>query len=282
MPQIITLGPLALSADRLLVLVFLGLFLLLSVLLRRLPADTPTVSGSTAILTGLIGARLIYVILNAGVYARDPFSILAVWQGGFHLTGGLITAMIFVLVGSRASFQGRLLAIGGCVLFAAYLYAQNALRAPSLPLPEALTFETISGEPRHLETLQGEAFVINLWASWCAPCRREMKMLAEVASGSRLTVLMINQGERPETVRRFLRREGISDQQVLLDKDASLSGVLGATALPLTLFVDSEGMIVKSHLGEISRAELGRHMQRLEGRRPGQHHPAIDQSSVGN
>jgi hypothetical protein len=98
--------------------------------------------------------------------------------------------------------------------------------------------------------------VINIWATWCPPCRREMPVLQQAQSDyPHVTFLFVNQGEtgkrqhlprhhRPEPDPRAVRRHRPAGPAV------------GSMALPTTLFYDADGRLVGSHLGELSRASL--------------------------
>ncbi|WP_438872232.1 TlpA family protein disulfide reductase [Paractinoplanes rishiriensis] len=92
-----------------------------------------------------------------------------------------------------------------------------------------------------LRALRGPA-VINLWGSYCEPCRRElpvMQRLADVA-GDRITVLGVNTFDAREAGASFAEAVGVS-MPTLFDPDRRLSDALGGTAMPLTVVVDSSG-----------------------------------------
>ena len=84
--------------------------------------------------------------------------------------------------------------------------------------------------------------VINLWASWCPPCRREMPVLA-AAQKKNTDVLFIfaNQGEDGSTVQNYLTRAGLTLDNVYLDSGTNFGHEVGSTALPTTLFYDPNG-----------------------------------------
>lgn len=99
--------------------------------------------------------------------------------------------------------------------------------------------------------------VINLWASWCPPCRREMPMMAELARSTEAAEFVFaNQGENRDSIDRYLADNGISLDHVLLDSFGDLARHYGAPGLPATLFVGPDGVLEHAHLGEISREAL--------------------------
>jgi thiol-disulfide isomerase/thioredoxin len=138
-------------------------------------------------------------------------------------------------------------------------FALQALIPPVTygPFPYHLNLTTASGAPLPLDRFRGRPFVVNLWATWCGPCRRELPMLDAVASRTgEVPILLADQGEAPATVSGFLNREGIGARHVALDPDRGLSQALKVAGYPATAFVAADGTIVQLQLGELSRAAL--------------------------
>src|SRR3546814_2530180 len=82
------------------------------------------------------------------------------------------------------------------------------------------------------ENLAGKPFAINLWATWCPPCRRELPMLADVAANSDIPILLANQGENRQAVADYLFASEISPRSVVLDTEMALMGAAGNGVLP--------------------------------------------------
>ena len=97
------------------------------------------------------------------------------------------------------------------------------------------------GQPVRLADLRGPA-VINIWATWCAPCRGELPAMQRLAdrAGGRLRVIGVDTGDAREAAASFG-----ADMQVTLpmldDPNRTLVGALGRTALPVTVFLDAAG-----------------------------------------
>jgi thiol-disulfide isomerase/thioredoxin len=110
---------------------------------------------------------------------------------------------------------------------------------------EAPPFELsdTSGKTWSLRELRGRPVLINFWATWCAPCRKEMPALAKLAGRSkgRLAVLTINVDEDPGAARRFLP-EG-TPLTVLLDTQKQVARRFGTEKFPETFLVDSAGRV---------------------------------------
>jgi thiol-disulfide isomerase/thioredoxin len=99
--------------------------------------------------------------------------------------------------------------------------------------------------------------VVNLWATWCGPCRAEMPVLA-AAQRARPDVRFVfaNQGEGPEVVQRYLAAERLALQDVWLDIGSGLGPALGSRGLPTTVFFDADGTRVDAHFGLLNAAAL--------------------------
>ena len=256
MDGIIQLGPLMLASDRLFAVAALWLFLGVGAWIGR---HTESRAGRVAwivALVGIVAARLAYVVENHLAFAIEPWTVLAFWQGGFTIWAGVVAAavMIVVLLGRRRA-TGMLIA-SLAALTLAHMGMIHWFSPPVRPLPQAIVLARMDGQPLPLDTLRGKPFVLNLWATWCPPCRREMPMMIDVASGSKLPVLLVNQREAPAAVSAFLKRENLSAASITVDPGGTLSEVTRAQALPTTLFVDAAGRIRAIHAGEISRAAL--------------------------
>lgn len=123
-------------------------------------------------------------------------------------------------------------------------------------LPSA-ALEHIDGQMVNLADFKGKPIVLNAWATWCGPCRREMPMLVEAARANpEVHFVFLNISDGPEAVRAFEKELRLKIPNVLLDPEARLSEPLRIQGLPVTLFYDAEGTLVNRHIGEISAAEL--------------------------
>jgi len=127
-----------------------------------------------------------------------------------------------------------------------------------------LTLRDLQGRPVALQDFRGQATVINLWATWCGPCRREMPMLAKAQAGMpRIRFVFADQGESIAAVRRYLERERLDLGLVLLDPHMDVSTWYGARGYPTTLFIDAQGKLRDTQVGELSAATLAAHLARI-------------------
>lgn len=250
----ISIGPLVLASDRAAAIVGLFAFMIVAGMIARRVDERINAWSFWALLGGILAARVAHVAINWESFAEEPLRALALWQGGFFWPAGLVVALatiVFVLDKKWAR-------LASLVPIAVGLFVWNAadrLTAGVEPitLPET-TFETLAGESVQLASYQGRPLVVNLWASWCPPCRREMPMMKDVAeSAPGVTFVFANQGEDADRIRSYLDREGLTLPIILLDRLNELGRHYRAPGLPTTLFIDGTGKLVNVHIGEISR-----------------------------
>lgn len=127
--------------------------------------------------------------------------------------------------------------------------------------------EAIGGETVSLADYQGEVVLINIWATWCPPCVREIPRLVrlhEQFQAQGFAVLGVNtawQDERSD-VERFVQSQGIS-YPVLFDVEGEVSQSYSGRLLPTSYLVDRDGKIVNTYVGEVDEAQLEEHIAAL-------------------
>jgi thiol-disulfide isomerase/thioredoxin len=123
-----------------------------------------------------------------------------------------------------------------------------------------VTLADRDGKPRSLAEWNGRPQVINFWATWCAPCRREIPMLNQLArDGAWPEIALVGIAiDFREDVQHFLEKTPV-DYTVLIGEqdglDAARAFGMASLGLPFTAFVDSRGRIVTIHVGELHRPE---------------------------
>lgn len=251
------IGPLALALDRALAIVAVATFVgLCGVLSRR--AGRPLEGAAwLAAATGAVVARGAYALEHRAAFATDPWSVLAFWQGGFSPAWGIAAAALVLALRLRV-VRPALHALAALVAATlAWLAAERlVLQEEPEPLP-AVTVRSLDGAPVPLREVAGVPLVVNVWATWCPPCRRELPLLADVASERRdVRFVFLASGEDAATVRAYLDASGLRLTAVRVDVDRSATAALRVQGLPTTLFVAADGSIVERHAGEIGRAAL--------------------------
>ena len=130
--------------------------------------------------------------------------------------------------------------------------SQNHLLARRVRAPDA-AFVNAGGNAVTLQRFAGQVVVLNLWASWCAPCVREMPSLNALARRAPETavvaVSMDVQG--PQVACEFFRRKGLDHLDVYHDPDGRLMQALGLYGLPASVVIDRDGQVAAMFQGEV-------------------------------
>jgi len=161
------------------------------------------------------------------------------------------------------------LLIAAVIVFIAAVYPNEngSERGPALmderTLP-GLAFPSLQGPAVDLSALHGQPALVNVWATWCGPCRREMPALAMLARrfNGRLVVIAVDQGEDPEVVKAYVKQFGVGFP-VAVDKDQRLGTALHLVGMPSSFFVDRQGVVRDAIDGEMSYAMMSEKAQRL-------------------
>lgn len=124
-------------------------------------------------------------------------------------------------------------------------------------LPDVELVGLTDGRTTSLAAIEGPA-VVNLWATWCTPCRREIPDFEAVhqARGDEVRFVGINIGEDAEDAAAFLAEVGASYDQYL-DPQGFVVTELGTATMPVTLVLDADGAISTEHLGPMDQGDLG-------------------------
>lgn len=102
----------------------------------------------------------------------------------------------------------------------------------------------------------GKVALVNVFASWCAPCHQEHPLLMELAKDSRFQIYGINQKDKPENARRFLGKLGNPYARVGADTEGRASIEWGVYGVPETFVVSGKGQILYRHVGPITPESL--------------------------
>lgn len=169
------------------------------------------------------------------------------------VTGGVVAALIIVLLIVGLVSGGDSTAIDDA------LVAGERPAAPDLTLPVLVSGPGLppAGEDMSLSRFRGTVVVVNLWASWCGPCREEAPILETIWNRYRardVVVLGIDIQDLSSDARAFIEEYGLTYPSLRDGTDQSKSS-LEATGVPETYIIDRMGRIALHIAGPVSRAE---------------------------
>ena len=272
MSQVLQIGSLALSYGLLSTFLAIALGGFIAKRLAHAAGVDAELLLMQMLLTGVVGARLAFVWQWREQYFADPLSILDIRDGGWEAVAGFVVALLFGLhrarrqAGLRKPVFAAVLTSGAVMLLGAM--GTLLLAPPAVPLP-LLSLSSLEGRTVPLPGFSGKPTVLNLWATWCPPCQREMPVLQQAqAAHPDINVVLVNQGEAPQASAAFLDRQGLALRNVLLDPQHQTGLALGHRALPTTLFFDSRGQLVDIRIGELSQATLAQRLVDLRATTP--------------
>lgn len=216
---------------------------------------------------GLLTARFAHLASNAGPYLASPGSMLDLRDGGWHQLAGGIAGIAWLAWRGWQTPQCRrpltVAALAGLLVWSAGLLLTGARDSVAMPTMALATLE--DARPVDLRTAAaGRPVVVNLWASWCGPCRQEMPTLAAAQQREdKVGILFVNQGESQAAVRAYLSSLGLPLRDVLLDPGSQLGPAVGSRGLPTTLFYDARGTLIDAHFGVLNAPALESRLRAL-------------------
>ncbi|MEQ3776341.1 MAG: TlpA disulfide reductase family protein [Alcanivorax sp.] len=209
-------------------------------------------------LSALAGARLAFVLRYPEQYS-GLLAMLDIRDGGWWWPGALAALPVAILsLWRRPALRLALLSSAAVALMALAisLATLRAMTPEPVPMPD-ITLENLQGTPIPLTQVAQGPTLINLWATWCPPCRREMPVLASAQSRyPNVRFVLANQGETASAVRDYLIQADLHFDLPLLDPSMALGQHAGNGGLPLTLLLDGYGNELARHFGPLSRASL--------------------------
>ena len=293
MPPIISLGGLLIQTPRLALLVFAVLMVWLTNRLGRRWGGGDTALGGQVermFVAGVVGARVVYVGEHFSAYRPHFLNAFYFWQTGYTIWGGFVFAILYLgwamWRGGLSQQQVRLISAIGVPLSALYIASlatigqfgpADQLRVGSR-LPHS-GFVTVGGRQVNLDELRGGPAVINIWATWCLPCREEMPLLSRTYAREghgKFALVGVDLAEPASRVQAFLGQTPVSYPIWVDPTDAAgnqakspstaLFARTGGFAVPTTIFVGRRGIIKAIYVGKLTAATLAVNLQKIHTR----------------
>jgi thiol-disulfide isomerase/thioredoxin len=226
----------------------------------------------------VLAARVGYVVRQWPAYAAHPGDMLNVRDGGFDPLVGLLVLVIASVAIAWVRPRWRRPLLGtvavGVAAWALVLFGGTQLRAAAHPPLPALEVHDLDGRRIATATWRGRPLVLNFWATWCGPCRREMPVLVQAQHDHPgVRFVFADQAESATKIRSFLAARGLKPENVLID-DGALAGYYRVRGYPTTLFIGADGRLRDIHVGELSHATLRASLQRIDANASPRRHPA--------
>ena len=145
--------------------------------------------------------------------------------------------------------------------------ADQLLTAPSAGFLAAdFTLVGLDGKNYQLSALRGKPVILNIWATWCPPCRAEMPAFERVwqrTNQGDVMILAVNQRESPAAIARFEQQVVDVSFPILLDSQGEVSRLFSVMGLPTTFFIDAAGRIQSVSMGGMDEATLLASVQKI-------------------
>ena len=134
----------------------------------------------------------------------------------------------------------------------------------------SVRFAAADGTSTTISSFKGTPLVVNLWATYCGPCVKEMPAIDSVATAlaGQVQIIGVNVFDSPQDAAAFARERNVSYPQ-FTDPDGNLSTALNVTGLPATAFFDADGTLLEVHSGPYTadslRAAISTHFSTVQG-----------------
>lgn len=264
----IALGPIVLSISQLITLTGIMAFWGLTYLQTRKSPQHKEILDNIfkAIFVGFIAARLAFIFTMWQAYQENWWQLFNMSNGGFlpsYGWGAGALVLIRYAITNKSLFKTYITSAAITAIFLVIPTFATVLYQAGIELPRS-PLSNMQGQEVDLRTYKGKPVVINFWASWCPPCRREMPVLQAAQKNHTETVfLFVNQGESLTTVKQFINSTQLDLQNIFVDPTSNVSQESGAAGLPTTLFYNAEGKLIANHMGELSQASLDHYLEKI-------------------
>jgi len=131
-------------------------------------------------------------------------------------------------------------------------YAPKIIDKKNIPIFEAKDFNsnTYLNSAKIFE--EDTFYIVNIWASWCVPCKKEHPLLMELNKNQSVKLIGLNYRDKLNNAKKFINEFGNPYSQILIDNNGTLGIEFGAYGIPETFLIDKNKMIIKKFVGPIN------------------------------
>ena len=104
--------------------------------------------------------------------------------------------------------------------------------------------------------VENKIYLLNIWASWCAPCRYEHNTLMQLSKNPSIKIIGLNYKDDLDSAKKFINNMGNPYSEIVTDEDGTISIALGAYGVPETLVMDANKKILKKFIGALNNQSL--------------------------
>ena len=133
------------------------------------------------------------------------------------------------------------------------IYTPKITNEKNIPIFEAKDFDSntyVNSEKIFEEDI---FYIVNIWASWCVPCRTEHHFLMDLSKSQSAKLIGLNYRDNQVNAKNFINKFGNPYSQIIIDKEGALSVEYGAYGVPETFIIDKNKKIVRKFIGPINK-----------------------------
>ena len=136
------------------------------------------------------------------------------------------------------------------------VYAPKIKDKKNIPIFEAKKFSSSVYHKSEKIFKEDTFYIVNIWASWCVPCRKEHPLLMELSKNQSVKLIGLNYKDSMKNAKNFLTELGNPYSQILIDSDGTLGVEFGAYGVPETFLIDKNKKIINKFIGPINQDVL--------------------------
>ena len=135
-------------------------------------------------------------------------------------------------------------------------YLPKIMDKKNIPIFEAKDFNSSSYLNSEKIFEEDTFYIVNIWASWCVPCRTEHPLLMKLSKNQSVKLIGLNYKDSLNNAKNFINEFGNPYSQIIIDNDGTLSIEFGAYGVPETFIIDKNKMIIRKFIGPINQEIL--------------------------